>query len=50
VIGVSAIPLVLAGMLAVLGAIVQEDPRQDCEACWETIERVGWVVVALLAP
>ena len=43
--------LVLAGMLAVLSAIGQEEAlgRPDWEQQWEPVERMGWLVLAGLA-
>jgi hypothetical protein len=41
----------LAGMLAVLSAIAQEEVagRPEWEAAWAPVERMGWLVLAGLA-
>lgn len=48
-----AVPLVLAGMLAVLAAFVQEEVAGDCPAPWveqwESVERAGWILISALA-
>jgi hypothetical protein len=47
----AAVPLVLTGMMAVLAAISREETsgRPESEEPWEMIEKVGWIVVAMLA-